>query len=114
MAVKYQKYLPKMIITEAMIEAFVDDDYNGLHVLCDLKPWEMSPTLAHKWQPAPGQTPKDYRGHPWQASWWKAMALREKLQQLAAKEGIKPSRVAQLRKARKEHEEFAQQEAEKS
>ena len=65
MALKYQRYLPKMIFTTAMIEAFVDDDYHELHVICDLKPWEMSPTQCHTWQPAPGQTPKDYRGHPW-------------------------------------------------
>jgi hypothetical protein len=38
------------------------------------------------------------------------MALREKLQQLAAKENIKPSRATQLRKARKEQEELAEQE----
>ena len=25
MALKFQKYLPKMIFTEAMVEAFVDD-----------------------------------------------------------------------------------------
>jgi hypothetical protein len=37
-------------------------------------------------------------------------ALREKLQQLAAKENIKPSRAAQLRKARKAQEELAEQE----
>jgi hypothetical protein len=40
------------------------------------------------------------------------MALRERLQQLAAKEGIKPSRAAQLRKARKAQEERAEREAE--
>jgi hypothetical protein len=34
-----------------------------------------------------------------------SMAIREKLQDLAAKENIKPSRAAQLRKARKEQEE---------
>jgi hypothetical protein len=35
MAMKYQKYLTKLIITEAMLEAFVDEDYHGLHVLAD-------------------------------------------------------------------------------
>jgi hypothetical protein len=110
MALKYQKYLPKLIFTEAMLEAFVDEDYHGLHVLADLRPWEMSPTRCHRWEPARGETPQDYRGFPWRASWWKAMAPREKLQELAAKENIKPSRAAQMRKARKEQEELAGQE----
>jgi hypothetical protein len=101
MALKYQKYLPKLIITEAMIEAFVDEDYGGLHQLADLRPWEMSPTTCHLWEPARGETPKDYRERPWFASWWSMMALREKLLQLAAKEGIKPSRAALMRKMRK-------------
>ena len=79
MALKFGKYLPKLIITEAMLEAFVDEDYGGLHVLADLQPWEMSPTHCHTWEPARGETPQDYRGRPWFASWWKAMALREKL-----------------------------------
>jgi hypothetical protein len=96
------------------IEAFVDDDYGGLHQLADLRPWEMSPTTCHRWEPARGETPQDYRGRPWFASWWKAMALREKLQQLAAKENIKPSRATQLRKARKEQEELAEQEGDQS
>ena len=38
MALKFGKYLPKLIITEAVLEAFVDEDYGGLHVLADLKP----------------------------------------------------------------------------
>jgi hypothetical protein len=114
MAMKFGKYLPKLIITEAMIEAFVDEDYHGLHVLADLKPWEMSPTRCHLWEPARGETPADYRGRPWFASWWKSMALREKLQQLAAKDGIKPSRAALLRKERKEQAELAARVAEKS
>lgn len=105
MALKFQRWLPKQIITTAMLESFVDGDYHELHVLADLRPWEMSPTRCHLWEPARGETPADYRGRPWFASWWKAMALREKLQQLAANEGIKPSRAAQLRKARKEQEE---------
>ena len=37
--------------------------------------------------------------------------VREKLQQLAAKEGIKPSRSALVRKERKEQAELAEQEA---
>jgi hypothetical protein len=111
MALVYQQYLPKLIITEAMIEAFVDEDYHALHVLADLKPWEMSPIRCHLWQPRPGETPRNYKSRPWFASWWKAMALREKLQQLAAKEGIKPSRSALVRKERKEQAELAEQEA---
>jgi hypothetical protein len=38
----------------AMIESFVDEDYHNLHVLCDLRPWKMSPTRCHLWQPARG------------------------------------------------------------
>ena len=102
---KFQKYLPRMIFTTAMVEAFVDDDYHAVHCLCDLRPWEQSPTTCHRWEPARGETPQDYRERPWFASWWKSMAIREKLQDLAAKENIKPSRAAQLRKARKEQEE---------
>ena len=57
-----------------------------------MMPWEQSPTRCHLWEPAPGATPQDYRGRPWFASWWKAMALREKLQELAEREQIKPAR----------------------
>jgi hypothetical protein len=109
-ALKYGKYLPKMIITEAMLEAFVDEDYGALHILADLKPWQMSPTRCHTWEPARGETPADYKTRPWLASWWPMMALRERLQMLAAKEGIKPSRSALLRRERKEQEELAEQE----
>ena len=111
MALRFQKYMPKLIVTSALLEAFVDEDYHAVHVLADLKPWEMSPTRCHTWEPARGETPQDYRGRPWFASWWKAMALREKLQQLAAKEGIKPSRSALVRKERREQAELAEQEA---
>jgi hypothetical protein len=110
MAMKYQKYLPKLIITEAMIEAFVDDDYGALHILADLKPWQMSPTRCHTWEPARGETPADYKTRPWFASWWPMMALREKLQELAKREGIKPSRVALMRKERKAQEQAEQEE----
>jgi hypothetical protein len=96
MKLQYQKYLPKLIITEAMLEAFVDNDYGGLHVLADLKPWEMSPTQCHLWQPRPGATPQDYKERPWFASWWRMMALREKLMDLAEREGIQPARRAAL------------------
>ena len=54
MALMYQKYLPKLIITDAMIEAFVDGDYDDASYICDLRPWEMSPTQCHTWEPAPG------------------------------------------------------------
>jgi hypothetical protein len=114
MALKYQKYLPKMIITEAMIEAFVDEDYGALHQIASLKPWQMSPTRCHLWEPARGETPNDYRERPWFASYWPMMALREKLQELAKREGIKPSRAALLRKERKAQEDLAAREAEKS
>jgi hypothetical protein len=96
MKLKYQKYLPKLVITEAMIEAFVDNDYGALHQLADLKPWEMSPTRCHLWRPPSGATPASYKTLPWFASWWRMMALREKLQELAERENIKPSRAAAL------------------
>jgi hypothetical protein len=50
-----------------------------LHPIIELKPWEFSPLNCHRREPAPGQTPKDFRGDPWRSSWWRAAALREKL-----------------------------------
>jgi hypothetical protein len=114
MALKYQQYLPKLIITEAMLEAFVDDDPHALHPLIELKPWEFSPLNCQWREPARGETPAAYRGDPWRSSWWRAAALREKLQQLAAKGNIKPSRAALVRKERKAQAEIAEREAEKS
>jgi hypothetical protein len=32
---KYQQYLPKLIITREMIQAFQDNDYHTLHLLID-------------------------------------------------------------------------------
>src|SRR6266508_5883074 len=96
MKFKYQKYLPRLIITREMIQAFQDNDYQTLHALIDLKPWEFSPLNVHLREPLPGQTPADFRGDPWRSSWWKMMALREKLEELAAREGIKPRAAAQL------------------
>src|SRR3954454_65529 len=112
MALKFQRWLPKQIITTAMLESFVDGDYHELHVLADLRPWEMSPTRCHLWEPARGETPADYRGRPWFASWWKAMALREKLIELALKENIRPSRSAMMKKKRKEQAKLAEREEE--
>jgi hypothetical protein len=114
MAMKFGKYLPKMIFETAMCEAYVDGDYGLLHQLCDLKPWEMSPTRCHLWTPARGETPQDFRGRPWFASWWKIMAIREQLEAMAKREGIKPSRAALVRQERKRQAEIAEREAEKS
>jgi hypothetical protein len=68
-------------------------------MLIDLKPWQFSPLDCHLREPLPGQTPEDFRGDPWRSSWWRAAALREKLQALAAREGVK-LRAAQLSKVR--------------
>jgi hypothetical protein len=87
MKLKYQKYLPKLIITQDMIDAFAHNDPHMLHPLIELRPWEFSPLNCHPREPAPGQTPKDFRGDPWRSSWWRAMALREKLLELAEQEG---------------------------
>jgi hypothetical protein len=94
MKLKYQKYLPKVIITHEMVEAFVENDFGTLHTILDLKPWEFSPLNVQTRKPHRDQTPEVYRGDPWRSSWWKAMALREKLQELAEQEGVKPSRHA--------------------
>jgi hypothetical protein len=107
---KYGQYLPKMIFDTAMVEAFVDESYHELHLLCDLRPWEMSPLRAHLFVPARDETPADYRGRPWFASHWKIMAIREKLLQLAKQGNVKPSRAAQMRMARKAQEDAMREE----
>jgi hypothetical protein len=95
MALKHQRWLPKLIITDEILHAFVNDDRHMLHVLIDWKPWEWSPLDRDMGEPLPGQIP-----HPEsnlrQRSWWRAVALREKLIDLAEREGIKPGRAAQL------------------
>jgi hypothetical protein len=88
MALKYQRWLPKLIITQDMIDAFAHNDPHMLHPLIGLKPWEFSPLTCQWREPKPGQTPADYRGDPWRSSWWRAAALREKLLELSGEEEI--------------------------
>jgi hypothetical protein len=99
MALKHQRWLPKIILTTSVIEAFVDEDVHTLQALLDWKPWEYSPLDRNLGEPLPGQVPHP-RSNLRQKSWWCAVALREKLTDLARLENIKPSRAAQLRKAR--------------
>ena len=87
MALKYQRWLPKLIITQDMIDAFAHNDPHMLHPLIGLKPWEFSPLNCQWREPARGETPAAYRGDPWRSSWWRAAALREKLLELAEQEG---------------------------
>jgi hypothetical protein len=86
---RWQKYFPHFIITREMLEAFVNEDYHTLHVLIDWKPWEYMPLDPDLPEPSPDQTPT---GNLRQRSLWRALALRERLQQLAEREGIRPAR----------------------
>jgi hypothetical protein len=86
---KWQKYAPRIIITGEMIEAFVNEDWTTLHLAVNWAPWEYSPLQDNLPEPGPDETPA---GDLRQRSLWRALALREKLQNLAEREGIKPRR----------------------
>src|SRR4051794_29595850 len=105
---KHARWLPKIILSTAAVEAFVDEDAHALHACIDWKPWEYCPLDRNLGEPLPGQVPHP-RSDLRQKSWWTAVALREKLIDLARQQNIKPSRAAQLRKARKAKEELAEQ-----
>ena len=83
MKLKYQRWLPPIVITEELVDAFAHGDYRMVAEIIDQKPWEFSPLNCQEREPKPGQTPADFAGDPWRSSWWKMMALREKLLQLA-------------------------------
>jgi hypothetical protein len=98
MKFKYSQWMPKLIITREMLQAFVDRDAPTLHLLINWKPWEFSPLQCQDWFPSPGQTPQTFRTRPYFQSWWKMMALREKLMDLAEREHIVPTKPKKLLK----------------
>jgi hypothetical protein len=87
---KYQRWLPKLIITHDMLHAFANNDRHMLHVLINWRPWEFSPLDDFLGEPLPSQM-SDPHGDLRQRSWWRALALREKLIDLVEREGIKPA-----------------------
>jgi hypothetical protein len=95
---RWQRYAPKLIVTREMLEAFVNEEHMNLHVAIGWKPWEYSPLDPDLPEPRPDQPPT---GNLRQRSLWRALALREQLQHLAEREGIKPAhRAAQVAEVR--------------
>ena len=105
MALKFQRVYRNRLSRPRCSRVLSTATIGELHVLADLRPWEMSPTRCHLWEPARGETPAGLPRPTMVRQLVEGDGAGEKLQQLAANEGIKPSRAAQLRKARKEQEE---------
>jgi hypothetical protein len=49
-----------------------------------LRPWEISPLAVHE-IPEPEAGPEGHYDRPWDASWWRARAFRDALEEAAAK-----------------------------
>jgi hypothetical protein len=103
MTAKYRQFFPPMLITNEILKAWREQDLYLFRVLIDWKPWEFDPmSSVLLWKPGPREIPSQYTKSPYNRSWWKAMAIRERMEELT-------DRPAQLRKARKAQEDLAQQ-----
>jgi hypothetical protein len=71
-------------ITRELLAAFKAGNVMQFHILMSWYPWEISPLRVHEIP-----EPEEGTSHPYFSTWWRAKAIRERLEEAMVREDMK-------------------------